>query len=261
MAKKTFSTLILGDVYGEPGYRALFVKLQSLIKKTNADFVIINGENSYKGFGIIPSQVDTLFGMGIDVITSGNHIWQQEEILPYLDSQSNLLRPANYGSSVPGHGYTVVQKGSEKVCVINLQGRINLFPIDDPFRTVSDVLKKPELKDAIVFVDFHGESCEEKEALAMYLDGKVTAVVGTHIHVPTDDLKILPKGTAYVTDLGMCGSCDGIIGSDPEVAIKRQMTQLPLKAQVYDGNVALNGVVVISDCETAKAVEIKRIDC
>ena len=255
MSGKLFTTLLLGDVYGDPGCRVLCLKLQTLVKKYRADFVIVNGENACKGFGMIPSQVDTLFGIGVDVITSGNHIWQQEEIYPYLDSQANLLRPANYGSSVPGHGYAV----KDGVCVINLQGRVNMVPIDDPFRCAQDILRKLDPKIKTIFVDFHAESAEEKEALGHFLDGKVTSVTGTHIHVQTMDERILPGGTAYITDIGMCGPKDGIIGSDTEISIRRQLTQMPLKAQVLDGAAQICGVCIQSDPETGRAVSIERI--
>ncbi|MCR5443688.1 MAG: YmdB family metallophosphoesterase, partial [Sphaerochaetaceae bacterium] len=142
MSNKTFTTLLLGDIYGDPGCRVLFMKLQTLKKKYRADFVVVNGENAFKGFGIIPSQVDMLFGIGVDVITSGNHIWQQEDIYPYLDSQSSLLRPANYGNLVQGHGYVV----KDNVCVINLQGRMNMPATDDPFKCAQDILKKLDSK-------------------------------------------------------------------------------------------------------------------
>lgn len=255
MANKNFTTLLLGDIYGDPGCRVISLKLQSLIKKYRADFVIVNGENAYKGFGIIPSQVDMLFGIGIDVITSGNHIWQQEDIYPYLDSQDNLLRPANYGNLVQGHGYTV----KNGVCVINLQGRMNMVPTEDPFKWANDILKRIDSKVKTIFVDFHAESTEEKEALGFFLDGKVTAVVGTHIHVQTMDSRILPNGTAYITDLGMCGPKDSVIGSDPEVSIKRQLTQMPLKAQVHETIAEIHGVCVQSDPETGRAISIERI--
>ena len=256
MADKYFTTLLLGDVYGDPGCRVLYLKLSTLVKKYRADFVVVNGENACKGFGLIPSQVDTLFGLGVDVITSGNHIWQQEEILPYLDSQSNLLRPANYGNLVQGHGWTV----KNNVCVINLQGRVNMFPIEDPFKWASDILKKLDSKVKTIFVDFHAENAEEKEAMGFFLDGKVTAVVGPHIHVQTMDEKILPNGTAYITDLGMCGPKDSIIGSDPSLAVRRQLTQMPLKAQVHDNVAEIHGVCIKSDPDTGKAVSIERID-
>lgn len=255
MANKNFTTLLLGDIYGDPGCRVLSLKLQSLIKKYRADFVIVNGENAYKGFGIIPSQVDMLFGIGIDVITSGNHIWQQEDIYPYLDSQDNLLRPANYGNLVQGHGYTV----KNGVCVMNLQGRMNMVPTEDPFKWANDILKRIDSKVKTIFVDFHAESTEEKEALGFFLDGRVTAVVGTHIHVQTMDSRILPNGTAYITDLGMCGPKDSVIGSDPAVSIKRQLTQMPLKAQVHETIAEIHGVCVQSDPETGRAISIERI--
>ena len=255
MPDKTFTTLLLGDVYGDPGCRVLYLKLQTLIKKYRADFVIANGENAYKGFGIIPEQVDSLFGYGVNVITSGNHIWQQEEILPYLDGKANLLRPANYGNMVQGHGYTVV----DNVCVINLQGRLNMMPIEDPFKWALDIIKKLDSKVKTIFVDFHAESAEEKEAMGLFLDGKVTGVVGTHIHVQTMDEKILPNGTAYITDLGMCGPKDSIIGCDIDLAIKRQLTQMPLKAKVSDNIALIHGVCIQSDLETGKALSIKRI--
>ena len=185
MSDKTFTTLLLGDVYGDHGCRVLYLKLSTLIKKYRADFVVVNGENAFKGFGLIPGQVDMLFGLGVDVITSGNHIWQQEEILPYLDSQNNLLRPANYGNLVQGHGYTV----KDGVCVMNLQGRVNMFPIEDPFKWATDILKKLDSRVKTIFVDFHAESPEEKEAMGFFLDGKVTAVVGTEYGL-TDTLLV-----------------------------------------------------------------------
>lgn len=255
MANKTLTTLLLGDIYGDPGCRVLFMKLQTLKKKYRADFVVVNGENAFKGFGIIPSQVDMLLGIGIDVITSGNHIWQQEEILPYLDSQNCLLRPANYGNLVQGHGFVV----KDNICVINLQGRMNMPATDDPFKCAQDILKKLDGKVKTVFVDFHAENPEEKEAMGFFLDGKVTAVVGTHIHVQTMDEKILPGGTAYITDLGMCGPKGSVIGSDPELAVKRQLTQMPMKAQVLDAPAEIHGVCIRSDAETGKAISIERI--
>lgn len=255
MANKNFTTLLLGDVYGDPGCRVLSLKLQTLMKKYRSDFVIVNGENAFKGFGISPEQVDMLFGIGVDVITSGNHIWHQEEVYPYLDSKSCLLRPANYGNLVQGHGYVV----KDGVCVINLQGRVNMMPIEDPFKWALDILKRLDSKTKTVFVDFHAESSEEKEAMGLFLDGKVTGVVGTHIHVQTLDEKILPQGTAYITDLGMCGPKGSVIGSDPETALKRQLTQMPLKAQVLDAVAQIRGVCIQSDPVTGKALSIERI--
>ena len=254
MGAKAFTTLLLGDIYGDPGCRAISFKLPSLIKKYRADFVVINGENAFEGFGITPQQVDVLFGCGVNVVTSGNHIWHNRDLVStYLDSKEALLRPANYGNLLPGHGVVTIGE----VCVINLQGRINMFPIDDPFKTASELLRSVKAKT--IFVDFHAESSDEKEALAFFLDGKVTAVVGTHIHVQTMDERILPNGTAYITDLGMCGPKDSVIGCTPEIAIKRQKTQMPIKAKVYDNIAEIHGVCVTSDPETGKALSITRI--
>lgn len=255
MANRNFTTLLLGDVYGDPGCRVLSLKLQTLMKKYRSDFVIVNGENAFKGFGISPEQVDMLLGIGVDVITSGNHIWHQEEVLPYLDSKPCLLRPANYGNLVQGHGYVV----KDGVCVINLQGRVSMMSIEDPFKWALDILKRLDNRTKTVFVDFHAESSEEKEAMGLFLDGKVTGVVGTHIHVQTLDEKILPNGTAYITDLGMCGPKGSVIGSDPEVALKRQLTQMPLKAQVLETVAQIHGVCIQSDPETGRALSIERI--
>ena len=255
MANKNFTTLLLGDVYGDPGCRVLSLKLQTLIKKYRSDFVIVNGENAFKGFGISPEQVDMLFGIGVDVITSGNHIWQQEDVLPYLDSKEFLLRPANYGNMVQGHGFAV----KDGVCVINLQGRMNMPPIEDPFKWALDILKRLDNRVKTIFVDFHAESSDEKEAMGLFLDGKVTGVVGTHIHVQTLDEKILPAGTAYITDLGMCGPKGSVIGSDPDIALKRQLTQMPLKAQVLDSVAQIHGVCIQSDPVSGRALSIERI--
>ena len=259
MGAKTFTTLLLGDVYGEPGCRAVSFRLPSLIKKHRVDFVVLNGENANNGFGITPEQVDMLFGSGVDVITSGNHIWHDDELVErYLDSRERLLRPANYGNLLPGHGSVTVSVPSVgNVGVINLQGRVNMFPIEDPFKTVGDLLRA--MKTRFVFVDFHAESAEEKQAMGFFLDGKVTAVVGTHIHVQTLDEKILPKGTAYITDLGMCGPKDSVIGSNPELSIQRQKTQMPMKAKVYDNVSEIMGVLVEADVETGSAISITRI--
>lgn len=246
-------TLLLGDVYGDPGCRAFFLKLKTLKQKLNADYVVANCENAYKGFGLSIENMNLLFDSGCDVLTSGNHIWQQEEILPFLDSVSNLLRPANYGNNVPGHGLTEYKD----ICVINVQGRELLYAIDDPFKWAADLVRKTDKKN--IFVDFHAESSQEKEALGEFLDGKVSAVVGTHIHVQTSDERILKGGTAYITDLGMCGPVDSVIGSDPEISLKRQMTQLPIKALVADSPAVLHGVLVTTERTTGRAVAIERI--
>lgn len=254
MPVKTLTTLLLGDVYADPGCRAVFLKLKSLIMERRADFTIINGENAHNGFGITPENLDLLLGSGADIVTSGNHIWHQEEIYPFLESENRLLRPANYGTLAHGHGFAE----RNGVGVISLQGRRDMPDTEDPFKWASDLCSKLRKTTKTIFVDFHAENAEEKEALAFFLDGRVTAVVGTHVHVQTADEKILPGGTAYITDLGMCGNTDSVIGGSPEVAIRRQITQLPLKAVPEEGNGVLQGVCVVSDAETGKALEIER---
>lgn len=255
---KNITALFLGDVIGQPGCRALFIGLKNLVKSTRADIVIVNGENAADGFGITPELAATFFSNGIDVITSGNHIWQKKEIYPLLESNPNLLRPANYPSRAPGKGYTTVNVKGVPVGVMNLQGRREMTAINCPFQTAKEILKKERKDTKIVVIDFHAESPEEKEALALYLDGHVSAVVGTHTHIQTADERILPKGCAYITDLGMTGPLESVIGSDKETAIRRSMTQMPLKMEIADTTAILAGAVVRIDSETGKAVEIER---
>ena len=246
-------TLLLGDIYGDLGCRVVFMKLKSLIKEKKADFVIANGENASGGVGISVDNMNLLFSCGINVITSGNHIWQKREILPYLDSEERLLRPANYGNLLQGHGSVVVND----VGVINLQGRKDMPLTEDPFKWSSELLSKMKnIKN--IFVDFHAENAEEKEALGFFLDGKVTAVVGTHIHVQTSDNRILTNKTAYITDLGMTGSLESVIGSDIQSSVERVKTQFPIKISCATTEAFIQGVCVVSDRKTGKALEIER---
>ena len=256
--KDRVRVLMIGDVSGSAGMGALFVGLSSLIRDLKADFVIINGENAAAGFGISISDYQSMRKMGADVITSGNHIWQKEEIYEILDKNDDILRPLNYPDPCIGRGYTVRKKGNIQIAVINAQGRIMMPPIDDPVRRVEKVLRDIKKDTSLVFVDFHAEDTLEKEAFAFALDGKVTAVVGTHTHVQTADEKILPQGTAYITDLGLTGVTDAVIGSDPQKSIERQLTQLPMKSEVADGPAHIQGVVIEADVTTGKAVSIER---
>lgn len=296
-----FTTLLLGDIYADSGCGAILLKLPTLRKEFHADFVIANGENACNGFGISVDNMNLMFRAGVDVITSGNHIWQQDEILPFLDSQVCLLRPANYSSAVPGHGYCMVgspagalgsggsgargaaggsgSAGSAGlfavsgtaftnpatlaaaggVGVINIQGRVNMPSIEDPFKSLSDCLRQMKGRVRQIFVDIHAESGEEKEALAFHVASQVTGVVGTHIHVQTADERILKNHTAYITDLGMCGPSESVIGCDVDLAIRRQKTQLPIKAQpAADAQPLIHGVCIISDASTGKALSIER---
>ncbi|MHC1691835.1 MAG: TIGR00282 family metallophosphoesterase [Sphaerochaetaceae bacterium] len=257
--ERALVALLLGDVCGKPGCRALFMGLPQLIKRTRADLVVVNGENAADGLGITEDLVRQFFSLGVQVVTSGNHIWHQEEILPYLDQEHRLLRPANYPGDAPGSGTVVVDAGGRKVAVVNLQGRQQMVALDCPFHTGAALVDKLRRQTPIIIVDFHAESTEEKEALAMYLDGKISVLVGTHTHVQTADERILPHGTAYITDLGLSGPVDSVIGSTPAIAIERQLTQMPLRNEILDGPACLQGVVCAIDMETGKTLSIKRI--
>lgn len=255
---KTMVVLLLGDVCGQPGSRALFLGLHTLVKDYRADMVIVNGENAAGGFGLNVDLMNQFFSLGVNVITSGNHIWQQDDLRPLLDSEKRLLRPANYPPAAPGHGSVVVEVKGHKVGVLNLQGRQSLPSIDCPFRVGSDQVAKLRKQTPLIFVDFHAENPEEKEALALYLDGKVSAVVGTHTHVQTADEKILPHKTAYITDLGLCGPSESVIGSKPDISIARQLTQMPLRSEIADTAPVIQGVCITLDTASGQALSIER---
>lgn len=250
--------LMLGDISGTNGMGALFLGLSSIVREEKIDFVIANGENAAGGFGITPEDYISMKKMGINVITSGNHIWQKDDIFPILDRSDDILRPANYPEPCIGSGYTIKSASGVDIAVLNVQGRVNMAPIDDPFKKSEMVVREIRKKTPLIFVDFHAESSEEKEALGFDLDGKVTAVVGTHTHVQTADEKILPKGTAYITDLGLTGVQNQVIGSNPEKAIERQLTQLPMKSEPADGNASIQGVIIEADKKSGKAISIER---
>jgi hypothetical protein len=256
---KGFRALILGDVVGQSGCRAILLGLQGLIRKYSADVVVVNGENAVDGFGITPDIAAQIFKAGAHVITTGNHVWQKTELLAYLDTQEYILRPANYPSGVPGHGTCVVEVHGVKVGVMNLQGRVRMWSIDCPFRKAKELVRKMRQETKIIIVDFHAEATDEKEALGCYLDGDVTAIVGTHTHTQTADERVLPAGTAYITDLGMSGPRSSIIGFDPDIGVQRAITQMPLKNEVSNNPAWLQGIVVDIDTETGKALSVTRI--
>jgi 2',3'-cyclic-nucleotide 2'-phosphodiesterase len=260
----TLKALILGDVVGQPGCRALFITLPELIKRYGADLVIANGENAADGFGLTPDIAERMFKSGVHVITSGNHIWQKRDIFPLLATNDTLLRPENYpviagAGAIPGKGHCIVTVRDVPVLVINLEGRVNLSPLRDPLQVGKAVLKQFRSKVKAVIVDFHAEAVEEKEALGLYLDGEVSLVFGTHTHVQTADERILPGGTAYITDIGMTGPTESVIGMKTETAIARSLTQMPLKMEVQNSKAEIQGVLLEFDATTGKAVRLERV--
>ncbi|KGE73788.1 TIGR00282 family metallophosphoesterase [Spirochaeta lutea] len=256
---KELTVLFIGDIIGQPGIRAIVSMLPNLKRGYNPDLIVINGENAADGFGITPEIADSLFAAGADIITTGNHVWQQREIIPYMKDHPTLLRPANYPPGAPGTGAVIVEKHGVRFAVLNLQGRMRMWPIDCPFRKARDLIKKIEGKADIVLIDMHAEAPEEKEALAFDLDGRISALVGTHTHIQTADERILPRGTAYISDLGATGPRNSIIGFDPETGIRRSLTQLPLKSEVAQTPAVVHGVVLGLDGETRRARWIRRI--
>ena len=251
--------LVLGDIVGKSGCRAIFTGLTKIKQKNQVDVVIVNGENASEGKGITPEDAEDLYKSGVDIITSGNHIWQKKEILRNLESESRLLRPENYPVGVPGSGHCVMRVKDVSVGVCNLEGRVYLSNIRCPFKVGHDTVTRMQKDTNILIVDFHAESPEEKEALALYLDGHVSAVVGTHTHVQTADERILPKGTGYITDIGMTGPRDSCIGMDSGIALKRGLTQMPLKMEVANTAAKIHGVCLSIDTATGKTRSIERI--
>ncbi|MBI5682726.1 MAG: TIGR00282 family metallophosphoesterase [Deltaproteobacteria bacterium] len=260
MPGNTINCLFIGDIVGRPG--RLFVRdnLLMLVKKYNADIIIANGENSAGGFGITPQVAEELLNYHIDIITSGNHIWDKKEIIDYIKDRNWLLRPANYPPAVPGVGSTIFRtKSGINVGVINLCGRVFMDNLDCPFRVGRDMAAVMKEKTKVIIVDMHAEATSEKIAIAFYLDGMVSAVVGTHTHVQTSDERILSNGTAFITDAGMTGSINSAIGIQKDMIIQKFLTQMPRKYEVATKDVELQGVVVSIDAETGKAKGIERI--
>ena len=229
--------------------------LPGLCDEHNIDLVIGNGENAAGGLGLTPGTADELFDSGIDVITTGNHVWAYSEIIPYLDSDLPILRPLNYPPMNPGRGFLL----KNSVLIVNLVGRVFMAHVDCPFRAMDQLLVEFEHKSIPIIVDFHAEATSEKVAMGRYLDGRVSAILGTHTHVGTADARISPGGTAYVTDIGMVGPIDSVIGDDPDSVIKRFLTQIPSRLSVGKGKVSLDAILVEVDEKTGKAVNIQRI--
>jgi len=221
--------------------------------------VIANGENATDGLGITPEAAEGLFKSGVDVITSGNHIWQRKEIIPMLERDNRILRPENYPSGVPGGGLSLITKKQVPIAVINLQGRVNMYSIRCPFKVGEGLVRQLRKKTKLIVVDFHAELPEEKEALALHLDGKISALVGTHTHVQTADEKILPGGTAYITDIGMSGPVGGVIGMKRDISIRRSLMQIPYKMEVEESAAVVMGVILTVAVESGKALSIERV--
>lgn len=256
--------LFIGDIFGRPGRTIVRERLPELVRAQAIDLVIANGENSAAGFGITPGLVDELFELNIDVITTGNHVWDKREIIEFFQMVDGnhsparrVLRPANYPKDLPGWGMYQGQKGKIPYAVLNLQGRVFMASNDDPFRTADRLLQEVESK--IILVDFHAEATSEKISLGWYLDGRVTAVIGTHTHVPTADERVLPKGTAYITDVGMTGPYDGVIGVKKELVVDRFLNGMPVRFEPASGDVRFSAVIIDCDEKTGRARSIERI--
>jgi 2',3'-cyclic-nucleotide 2'-phosphodiesterase len=255
--------VFIGDVVGKPGRRILAQTLPALRREVGADLVIANGENSAGGFGITPDTLDDLLAAGVDVVTGGNHTWQAREIYTLLDSSPRILRPANYPPGAPGRGSGVFRSSGPTpgaVAVLNLEGRVFMQPLESPFEVAREEAERLRRDAAVIIVDMHAEATSEKIALGWYLDGRVSAVIGTHTHVQTADERILPEGTAFISDAGMTGPRDSIIGMGRDEVLQRFLTLLPVRFDVAPGPSQLNGVVVEVDERTGRARRIQRVN-
>ncbi len=253
--------LFIGDIVGGPGRCVVRELVPALIEDFRIDMVIANCENAAAGFGITREIVEDLYRSRIDVLTSGNHIWDKKEVLEFIEDYETLLRPANYPDGVPGFGSVVMPCSSGlQVGVINLVGKVFMRPLDCPFKAAEKEIEKLRRKTKIIFVDMHAEATSEKQAMGWFLDGRVSAVIGTHTHVQTADEQILPQGTAYVTDAGMTGPFDSIIGTKKEAVLERFLLQMPNKFDVAKGNIRLQGVLITVDEQTGRSLGIERVN-
>jgi metallophosphoesterase (TIGR00282 family) len=252
--------LFIGDIVGRAGRRTLVDHLDRLIDRYMVDLVVANGENAAAGYGLTGSVLKELFDAGVDVVTSGNHIWDKKEIMAILDRETRLLRPANYPPGLPGVGSGIYETAAGiKVGIMNLEGRVFMKNLDCPFRTADALVDELKRETPLVFVDFHAEATSEKQAMGFYLDGRVSAVVGTHTHVQTADERILAGGTGYLTDVGMSGSQDAIIGNEKDSAMERFLTQLPVRLEVAKKAPQLSAVLLTLDEKTGHCEQIERI--
>jgi metallophosphoesterase (TIGR00282 family) len=247
--------LMIGDVVGEPGRKSVVSVLPGLRRKYGIDMVVANGENSAGGLGITLNTAYELINAGADVITTGNHVWAKREIIPHLDGQLPIIRPLNFPPGAPGKGFWI----TNNMVVVNLIGRVFVGDYDCPFRTMDSFLAELKSENKVILVDFHAEATSEKVALGRYLDGRVSAVVGTHTHVGTIDTRILPKGTAYVTDIGMVGPLDSVIGDDIDSVVHSFVTKMPHRISVGKGKAAFDAVLIDIDADSGRATDITRI--
>jgi hypothetical protein len=253
--------LFVGDIFGKPGREIARRAIPALVATRSIDLVIANVENSAAGFGVTGDIADTILEFGVDVMTSGNHVWDKKEVLDYIARQPRLLRPGNFPAGVPGRGsYLARTRTGEPVGVINLMGRVFMTPLDDPFALAVREIEALRAKTRVILVDFHAEATSEKVAMGWHLDGRATAVIGTHTHVQTADERILPKGTAYLTDAGMTGPHDSIIGVTIEAALGRFLNAMPAKFEAASGNPRLNAVLITADAASGRATAIERIN-
>jgi len=252
--------LFVGDVVGAPGRRIARFRLKGLVRDLGADLTIVNGENAAGGAGLTQATAEELFAAGADVITTGNHVWDKREALGLLEREPRILRPANYPEGSPGKGVVVVSARDTSVAVVNLMGRVFMPLVDDPFRTADRILDGLRGVARVVMVDFHAEATSEKSAFAWYLDGRVTAVLGTHTHVATADARVLPGGTAFISDVGMTGPFDSVIGVRKEQAIERFRTSRSIPYETADGDIRLAAVRVDVDPASGRALAIERIE-
>ncbi len=258
MANKILNILFIGDIVGQPGLDLTATLIKSYFQKYNVDFCIANGENLSDGKGINEELAKRVFDLGVHVITGGNHTWDDWKARKILNANRNVLRPLNYPRENAGNGFVVYDLGEKgKIGVINLQGRVYLQPIDDPFKTADWALSKIQEETKVVFIDMHAEATAEKVALAWYLDGRASVIVGTHTHIPTSDARILPRGTAYITDVGMTGPYDSVIGMKKEIAIRRFLHSTPYKYEMAQHDVRFCGVYAQVEAETGKAVKFE----
>lgn len=253
--------LFIGDIVGKPGRQAVSRELHRLVDRHLVDLVIANGENAAGGFGLTVETAKELFGYGIHLFTSGNHIWDKRDAIEFITREERLVRPANYPAGAPGKGSAVIRTaGGVKVGVLNLEGRVFMNNLECPFRTADGEIERLRKETPVILVDFHAEATSEKSALGWYLDGRVSAVIGTHTHVQTADERILPEGTAFITDAGMTGAFESVIGVRKDEPIQKFLTQLPAKFEVAKKDIRLNGVVITVDELSGRALGIERVN-